>query len=249
MNRVWRAGSVLVGLVLTGAATAAAQIPGMPLFTNPRYGTGIRVHVDAGRPTETRFIRDTSNVLRELNETVVQAGATFALGPLGVGANLGALQSDLENCQQGPSQSCDIDTRAVASALAQLRIAGGGRQNLSLSLFGGATTDINAYDVAGIEYPRLLIIPVGAAIGLRIPLGLASLNLWGAPRWVMQRYINCTGPCPSADEGVFRWAAGADFPIFRIFSVRAAFDSGKDEAGNTVSVIGVGASVGIGGMR
>ena len=47
---------------------------------------------------------------------------------------------------------------------------------------------------------------------------------------------------------MFRWAVGADVPIFGLLSVRAAYDSGS-KSGVTTSFWGVGASIGIGGMR
>jgi hypothetical protein len=242
-----RTGLALAAALFAGGATSAlsAQIQGMPLFTNPRYGTGVRVHADIGQPTEQ------GTALGDL--TVIQAGVSLALGPVGIGANVGSLRANLEESQQcanQPTLDCE-DNYVTASALAQIRVAGGGRQSLSLSIFGGASTDITAYDIAGVEQPRLLTIPVGASIGLRIPLGLASLSLWGAPRLNVYKFVNCD-PTQQAicdeTETKFRWAAGADLPIFRIISVRAAFDSGKigDE---TVSFWGVGASIGIGGMR
>jgi hypothetical protein len=236
--------AILAAMLLTaGASPVLAQIPGMPLFTNPRYGTGVRVHADIGRPTD-------ENVGGDL--TVVQAGVSLALGPLGLGANVGTLREDLDGiagCNSSPTISC-VEKKVTASALAQLRLAGSGRSNLSLSVFGGASTDITGYDVAGYEDIRVFNIPVGVAVGLRIPLGMASLNLWGAPRYNITKLTGCAAGDNSCDgtESNFRWAAGADLPIFRVLSIRAAFDSGKIED-QTVSYWGVGASIGIGGMR
>lgn len=255
MTGIKRAGSALVVFVLAGGAGASlmAQIPGMPLFTNPRYATGVRVHADIGQPT------DQGTNLGDL--TVLQGGVTFALGPVGLGANVGARRNDLENASSNCS-NCDPETAVTASALAQIRVAGGGRSNLSLSLFGGGSMDLKAYEFAGLtqaqkdslaaagligDGTKVLTIPLGVAVGLRIPLGLASLNLWGAPRMNLTRFSDCPGTCPDG-ESDFRWAVGADLPIFRVLSVRAAYDSGKI-AGETVSVWGVGASIGIGGMR
>lgn len=243
MDGLKRVTMAAVVLCSAGAGTVAAQIPGMPLFTNPRYGTGVRVHADIGQPTDKATGGDL---------TVVQAGVSLALGPVGLGANVGSLRSDLENvsgCTSTPTLACE-DSKVTASALAQIRIAGAGNSNLSLSIFGGASTDITAYDIAGVEQPRVLTMPVGLAVGLRIPIGLGSLNLWGAPRFNISKLTGCVAGDPSCDgtESDFRWAAGADFPIFRILSVRAAYDSGKI-GGQTVSYWGVGASIGIGGMR
>lgn len=247
MKRLTRAGSVMLGLVLAGASAAQAQNYGMPLFTNPRYGTGIRIHADAGRPSEALNLPDSTAA----DVTVLQVGASLAIGPIGLNAAVAANQADVERCG-GSQANCQIDDAMSAGVLAQLRIAGGGRQNLSLSLFGGASTDITAYDVAGIEQPKLLTIPVGVAIGLRIPLGVASLNLWGAPRFNLYRFVGCQQGdsfCDNYSESEFRWAVGADLPILRILSIRAAFDAGKDAAGNDNNFVGVGVSLGFGGMR
>lgn len=247
MIRMTRVGGAALALALAGAAPALAQIPGMPLFTNPRYATGIRVHADIGKPTE----RDPSGA----DLRVIQAGLGFVLGPVGIDANVGSTKETIDaahGCTTGPNVGC-ADSRATVSALAQLRVMGGGHNNLSLSLFGGGSMDLDTAEaLAGgsLGSNKLVTIPVGAAIGLRIPLGVASLNVWGAPRYVMGKFVNCASSgCASPNpKGFFAWAVGADFPIFRILSIRGAFDS-HSVAGHTVNVIGVGASIGIGGMR
>ena len=75
-----RAGSALVLLLLAGGASASlmAQTPGLPLFTNPRYATGLRVHADLGQPT------DQGTAVGD--QTVIQGGASFVLGPVSVNA-------------------------------------------------------------------------------------------------------------------------------------------------------------------
>lgn len=256
----------LMSLVLAasaGATAAQAQIPGMPLFTNPRYGTGVRIHADIGQPT--------SEGTTAGDLTVIQGGLTFALGPVGLGANVGALRSDasaIQDCTSGASTTCDTQTKVTASALAQLRIAGGGASSVSLSLFGGGSVDLNAYDAldcTGLtgtplafcqaaseqNQAKVLTVPLGVAVGLRVPLGFATLNLWGAPRYNIIKLVNCPAgntACDAEAESDFRYAFGADLPIFRILSVRAAYEGGK--IGDTeFKVWGVGASIGIGGMR
>jgi len=252
-----RVGTALVAGLLGFAAQASAQIPGMPLFTNPRYGTGLRVHADLGQSVDSGTALTAS--------TVVQAGASLALGPIGLNAMVGMLKNDLseaQTCVDNPTLDCK-DKTFSASLLGQLRVAGGGRSNLSMSIFGGAAVDVKAAEFAGltaaqktllgISDAKQLTIPVGVAVGLRIPLGLASLNLWGAPRMNLTRWVNCTANCPENRKANFRWAVGADLPIFSILSVRASFDSGKirNAAGEdeTYNYWGIGASIGFGGMR
>ena len=264
MNASKRTGILAAALSLALAPALTAQIPGMPLFTNPRYATGFRIHADYGKPTETDSVMG--------DQSVVQGGLGFVLGPVAIDANVGMLRSDasqLPSCNPTTGQNCDPETKATASALLQLKLMGGGLSNLSLSLFGGGSMDLSGYDaldcsgLTGLplaycnntqasHQAKQLTIPVGAALGLKIPLGVASLNLWGAPRMNLTKFINCpagnTAPCDAKMGSNFRWTVGADFPIFRILSIRAAYESGKAN-GVTQSVFGVGASIGIGGMR
>jgi hypothetical protein len=234
--------AVVTGLV-GFAAAASAQIPGMPLFTNPRYGTGLRVNADFGQPT------DQGTSIGKL--TVVQAGVSFALGPVGLDVSAGMPKGQLsaaQGCVKTPTIDCSSQ-KYSAAALAQVRVMGGGANPLALSVFGGAAMDVKGYDAASfggssVFTDKALNIPIGAAVGFHTPFGL---NVWGAPRINLTRFVNCSGTCPSGTSK-FRWAVGADMPILSVLSVRAAYDSGK-YGDVTINYWGVGASIGLGGMR
>jgi len=263
MSRMHRAGmAVVFGVLAAGAATRAqAQIQGMPLFTNPRYATGFRIHADLGLPT------DKTTSLGDYQ--VIQGGVTFALWRLGIGANLGTTSQTFKAVQGGTPTSLGSQSKFTASALVQLRLMGGGANPLALSIFGGASMDVNAFDFTKLSAfgslptaiqdsiksanPKVLTIPVGAALGVKLPLVIVSPNLWAAPRINMTRVVNCPTGATCKTDSEFRWAVGVDVPIFRIISVRAAYDTGKIKgtsgATTTVSNFGVGASIGIGGMR
>jgi hypothetical protein len=248
------AAAVVLGVLVVGSAgTARAQIAGMPLFTNPRVGTGIRVHADVGQPTD----KGTSLG----NATVVQAGLTLALGPVGLGANAGMTNNDFKTVTSG-AHTANIGTqhKFTASALLQLRLMGGGLNPLSLSLFGGGSYDVSEYDFGSgfsslplaiqdsvkSANPKTLLIPAGIAVGLKVPV--LGFSVWGAPRMNLTRVVNCPSGATCKTNSDFRWAAGVDLPILGILSIRGAYDSGKI-AGQTVSYWGVGASIGLGGMR
>jgi hypothetical protein len=259
MTRMHRAGTaVFIGaLAVAATGTAQAQIQGMPLFTNPRYATGFRLHADLGLPT------DKGTSLGDYN--VLQGGVTLALGPIGLGANVGATRNDFKTVTSG-AVSADIgaQTKVTASALAQLRVYGGGASPLSVSLFGGASMDVNGFDFTKVSSfgslpqsiqdsiknsnPKVLTIPVGGAIGVKLPLVVISPNLWGSARLNIQRVVDCPSGATCSTQSKFRWAVGLDVPIITILSVRAAYDSGEI-GGKTVSYFGVGASIGLGGMR
>jgi hypothetical protein len=253
MNAIKR--TTLVALAAVAFVPALhAQIPGMPLFTNPRYATGLRVHADLGQPTTSGTSVSGS--------TVVQGGVTFALGPIGLGANLGMVNSDFKKAVNGCG-TCSSQTAATASALAQLRIMGGGQSNLALSVFGGASMQLKALDFAGLTQAqkdsltahgfydslKTLTIPVGAALGIKLPLGFLTPNVWGSVRENLTKFMSCSGACPPSGSGKVRFAVGVDVPLFSIVSVRAAYDTGKDFLDHTTTVWGVGASIGFGGMR
>ncbi len=261
MTRMHRAMmALLFGALGAGVTSEAhAQIQGMPLFTNPRYATGVRVHADLGLPA------DKNTSLGDY--TVVQGGVTFALGPVGLGANVGATRDDFGILKSGiDSANVGTQTKVTASALAQLRLAGGGTNPLSFSIFGGASMDINGFDLANLgslpaaiqdsiksANPKMLTIPAGAALGLKLPLVIITPNVWGSARLNLRRVLNCPAGMSCSTDSQFRWAVGVDIPIFSIISVRAAFDSGKLKSPTgetqTVNYFGVGASIGLGGMR
>lgn len=253
MTRMHRAGmAVVLGVLATGAvSTARAQIQGMPLFTNPRYATGFRIHADLGLPT------DKGTTLGDYQ--VVQGGVTFALWRLGIGVNAGMTSNDFGTITNGGTPTnVGSEHKVTASALAQLRLAGGGASLWSLSVFGGASYDISGYDFKSLPTalrdslnsasPKFLTIPVGVALGLKLPLVIVNPNVWVAPRLNLTKVANCPTGATCKTDSKFRWAIGMDVPVLRILSVRAAYDSGKI-GGQTVNNFGVGASIGIGGMR
>jgi hypothetical protein len=247
------AAAVVLGALMAGsAATARAQIAGMPLFTNPRFGTGIRVHADIGQPTD----KGTSIG----DATVVQGGLTLALGPVGIGANVGMTNNAFKTVTSGATTAnLGTQTKVTASALLQLKLMGGGLNPFALSIFGGASYDVSAYNFANLSSlptaiqdsvknanPKMLHMPVGAALGLKLPI--LGLSVWGAPRMNFVKVVDCPSGATCNTTSDFRWAVGADLPILGILSIRGAYDTGKI-AGQTVSYWGVGASIGLGGMR
>jgi hypothetical protein len=220
------------GLLATVTSAAQAQNYGMPLFTNPHYGTGVRIFADLGMPaTEI----NTSNIE---NTKTLQAGVGFSLGPLGVQALVAGNYGDVVNCTT-PNYSC-ADNYYSGAVLAGLRLVGGGANPLALAVFGGAGTDFTGYEVAqGVEGPRTLSIPVGVSVGYK----LGKLMLWGAPRMNYYELIECQGTCPEG-ESEFRWAVGANLPVGPL-GLRAAYDGGQ-YAGENLSFFAIGVSLGIG---
>jgi len=224
-----------LALVVAAASTAQAQNYGVPMFTNPSFGSGVRIHADAGRPSKN---------LNSVSLTTVQAGLSFAVGPVGLGVFAAGNFNDIKGCTSGGAISCS-NTYFSGAAQAQLRVMGGGRNPLSLSLFGGAGTDFSSYEVAAnVNAPHLLSIPVGGALGYK----LGPLSLWGAPRYNLYKWVSCgSSGCPDASKGTFRYAVGVNLPLGPL-GLRAAYDGGK-LFGENIGFFGVGVSLGLGSQQ
>jgi len=236
MNRIART-MVAMAVLGTGAAAAApAQNVGMPLFVNPHYTPGIRLHVDAGRPKDQ---------YQNVDVTTVQGGVSFAIGPVGISALAAGNISDINTVSGGCGGSTAIacsQTYWSVAGLANLRLVGGGHNPLALSAFGGVGGDVSALEAASGTLPRQLTIPVGVAVGYK----LGPLMLWGAPRYNFYKLTSCSGTCPTADND-FRWSAGVGIPLGPL-GIRAAYDGGKLNGVNQ-DYIGVGVSLGIGSQQ
>ena len=233
MNALQRTACALA-LVSAAATVAQAQNVGMPVFANPHFGAGVRIHLDAGQPSD-----DVQGALT--NETTVQGGVSFSPGRFGIQALVAGNYADIQNCQ---AANVECSQSYVSGALlAGLRLSGGGQQALALAIFGGASTDFSSIEVAqGTAGPKLISLPVGVSVGYK----LGILRLWGAPRYNFYKFANCgSGACPPDEtDSDFRWSAGVNLPLGP-FGIRAAYDGGKI-FGTEVGYWGVGVSLGIG---
>ena len=236
MKATTRTALAAVLATATGVTLAGAQNVGMPLFANPHYGTGVRIHVDAGQPAD-----EVQGTLTD--QTTVQGGVSFSLARFGIQALAAANYADVQNCQ-AQQVSCSQSTVSGA-LLAGLRISGGGTNPLALAVFGGASTDFSSYEVAqGVDGPKLLSLPVGVSVGYK----LGMLRLWAAPRYNFYKFSNCNGNCPPEEsDSDFRWSAGVMLPLGPI-GIRGAYDAGKI-FGVQQEYWGLGISLGLGSQQ
>lgn len=242
---------------LVAAPALMAQIPGMPLYTNPRYGSGVRVHADLGNSSEPSIAHQT-----------LQAGVSLALGPVGFSASVGSTTENLtalNTCTTHPTADCSRK-KLSAAALGQLRVLGDGNSEVTVAIFGGLATDLSLTDAVSCagytgtaatqcaadkrnNSAKRLTIPVGASVSAHVPLLITSVNVWAAPRYSFNTMMNCpTGASCGSDGGDVRFAVGADMPIFGLFALRAAYDMGK-VGGQSANFFGLGGSIGFGGVH
>jgi hypothetical protein len=237
MKRFTRA-MLAAGLLATRTAAAQAQNYGMPVFTNPLFGGGIRLHVDAGQASD-----EASAALTD--QTTVQGGISFSASSFALQALVAGNWGDIQNCNSSTATIDCSQTTVSGSVLGAFRLLGGGSQSMALAVFGGVGTDIRTVDLGtGVDAPRLLTIPVGVSIGAR----LGPLMVWGAPRYNVTRWTSCDSAqwgtlCDEKGQD-FRWAVGVALPLGP-FGIRAAYDGGKID-GQDRSFIGLGVSLGLG---
>jgi len=227
------------GLLAAATTTARAQNLGMPLFTNPMWTGGVRIHVDAGQASDNAQAALT-------NETAVQGGVSLAFSQFALQALVASNWADIQNCQSGTIQCSQA--YVSGALLGALRLMGGGHQSMALAAFAGVGTDFSTIEVSqGVNGPKRLNIPLGVTIGAK----LGPLYVWGAPRYNLSRYTNCdsnTFGTLCDEKGTdFRWAAGVTLPIGP-FGIRAAYDGGKLN-GENKNFIGLGVSLGLGSQQ
>ena len=257
LRQTFRSAVLATAAALIAAPTLMAQIPGMPLYTNPRYGSGVRVHADLGNSSEPSIAHQT-----------LQAGVSMALGPVGFSASLGSTTENLASlntCATHPTADCSRK-KLSAAALGQFRVLGDGNSEVTVAIFGGLATDLSMTDavdcgqytgiaatVCNIDKKnnsaKRLTIPVGASVSAHIPLLITSVNVWAAPRYSFNTMMNCPdGASCGSNGGDIRFAVGADMPILGLFALRAAYDMGK-VGGQSANFFGLGGSIGFGGVH
>lgn len=133
--------------------------------------------------------------------TLAATGA-IGLGTLGFTATLGTTTT-------GASGSSD----GVYGATANLRLIGGPLVPFFVNLQAG----VGYGDLDGLKTTH---VPVGAGLGLTIPLPVFGLKPWFAPRWDYTSYSGVA----SGDESVFGYSAGLDIAFVFGLGLRTTYD-------------------------
>ena len=207
-------GLTILALTLGAASPAAAQLAGMPVWNNPKGGTGITISGDYGKPNDNAgggnaFGARASLGLANLNIT---AGIS-SWNPSGAGGSATSVGGDLA-----------------------FRAIGGSLIPLSVNLQGGAarTTASGAADVT----------TVTGAIGLSInvPTPGVSIEPYVSPG-IRYSKVSASGIVPSSSGSNFGFAIGANLGL-GMLGFHLAYDYAKRSSslgGGHVSTIGLGA--------
>lgn len=207
-------GAVALGLALTGAAPAAAQVRGIPVY-NAGIPRGVGVYGDVGFPND-------------------EAGGGTGYGVTGR-AGLGVFGATAilsSHNYEGPGES-DLSVGATLN----YRIFGGPLVPLAVTLQGGigyARPDgiLPEDDISQLRFP------VGVGFALTIPNPVLAIKPWLAPRIDIVR-TSLEGTDAETDSD-FALSGGLELNMLGGFGVHATYDAIFADGG-TPGIFGVGA--------
>ena len=206
------------GLALVaGAPAALAQVAGIPVYYNPRGGTGVSVAGNLG------FLSSDGG-----------DGKGYAVTG-GIGAGPAYITASVGQFNPASVGSVNPDAEMTYGGTVSFKLFGGGVLPLSISPQIG----VGMVKFGGVTYTS---VPIGVGVGLNLPL--FPLKPWIAPRVRLAR--SSGGGLPSDSETFIGVSAGADFNLLLGLGFHAAFDYEPKKTVNNVdipstTVFGIGA--------
>lgn len=202
----------LLGTVLAASPPpVAAQWQGMPVWNNPKGGTGITINGDVGFPnTDAR------------KGTAFGARATLGFTALAVTAGVSSWKPD------GFSSSS-----TSWAGVAQFRVIGGSLMPVALNIQVGAGSGKTI--VSGADtLPKTTNVFAGAGVSVNLPTPGLNIEpyLSVSNRW--------HDPSDGSTESNIGWVIGANVG-FGMWGVHVAYDSESYGGGTTHGIWGIGA--------
>ncbi|MCZ6918074.1 MAG: hypothetical protein O7I93_14955 [Gemmatimonadetes bacterium] len=193
--------AIMASMVL-GAAVfaqpAEAQLNGLPVYFNPRGGSGLMLAVDYGRG-----VNDDAG-----KANTFAARASLGIGPFSLGGGIGA--SDV-----GGTSGDDYELQYMGNAA--LRIFGGGLLPVSLSVQAG----IGILDISDLD-TKLITFPIGIGLGINVPTPVFSFDPWIAGRYTLHR--NEIGTMPRFDQNAWGVSGGVDLNFLMGLGLHVSVD-------------------------
>ena len=206
--------ATIAALIAFGATPAVAQWAGMPVWNNPKGGTGVTIDGDLGLPNSNGG-----------KGTAFGARATLGL------ANI-SLTAGLSNWKPSGYRSGTTSVGGVA----QFKVIGGSLIPVAVNIQLGAGTAGAATDSIGTATPKITMLVAGAGISVNVPTPGLSIEPYLS---VGNRWNKLSGV--SGTQSNVGWVVGANLG-FGMLGLHFAYDSQK-MGGVTRGIIGIGAHV------
>ncbi len=194
--------ALLLGMALI-VRPAVAQMNSIPVYFNPKGGTGLMVAVDLARG-----INDASG-----KNTAVAFRTALGIGPVTIGGGVGIVNPD-----QGGTVGRKSQTQYMGNFA--MRVFGGGLLPVSISLQGG----VGVLDISDIN-TKIVTVPVGLGIGFSIPTPGFSFDPWIAGRYTLVRNEVAA---LTADQNSFGMSGGLNFNFLMGLGFHVAADWQKN---------------------
>lgn len=203
MKRFMTFGTALImGLSLL-AGPAVAQMNSLPVYFNPKGGTGLMVAADLGRG-----INDESG-----KNTAVAFRTALGIGPVTIGGGVGIVNPVTPTGRKSQTQYMGNFA---------LRVFGGGLLPVSVSLQGG----VGVLDNSDLG-TKVVTVPIGLGIGFSVPTPGFSFDPWFAPRYTMVRNQDDTFSGTITQNG-FGFSAGVNLNFLMGLGLHIAGDWQKN---------------------
>lgn len=195
MKRISLIMALLGALTVVPAATALAQWQGMPVWNNPKGGTGITLNGDVGFPNSNAGSGEAFG-----------ARATLGLTNLAFTAGVASWKPD------GAGSST-----TTWGGVAQFRAIGGSLMPMALNIQVGAGTG-SEIPTGTVTLPKMTNYFVGAGVSVNVPTPGISIEPYLS---VSNRWHSPSGESTESNIG---WVLGANVG-FGMFGVHLAYDS------------------------
>jgi hypothetical protein len=210
MRRIGRI-TVAAAIPLAALATAAqAQLAGIPVYFNPRGGTGVGVAADVGFPNADAG-----------GGTAYGVALSLGAGPITATGMVGAWKSTSWPAATGNYAWATAQTSYGASL--SYRLFGGGLLPVAVAVQAGYGM-IKAPVVSAHPSYTQTTIPVGIGISLDPPL--FPLKPWVAPRVEFKTFGSGSG---LSNTSTFHVSGGVNFNLLLGLGVHAAVDWGQQK--------------------
>ncbi len=156
--------ALLLGTVLI-VHPAVAQMNSIPVYFNPKGGTGLMVAIDLGRGINDESGKNTAAAFR----------TALGIGPVTIGGSVGLVNPD-----EGGLVGRELESQYMGNIA--LRLFGGGLLPVSLSLQGGV--GVLTLDDSD---EQIITVPIGLGLGFSIPTPGFSFDPWIAGRYTFVR--------------------------------------------------------------
>ncbi len=205
--------AILVALVATAVTPVAAQWAGMPVWNNPKGGTGVTVNADLGIPNSDAG-----------KGTAFGARATLGLVNLNITAGVTSWKPDGFN-----------ESTTSVGGVAAFRVIGGSLLPIALNLQLGASS-AGSITAGTTTLPKTTTVIAGAGLGVNVPTPGLSIDPYVS---ITNRWHKPSGGNTESNIG---WTLGANL-AFGMLGLHVAYDSESYGGGRTDGVIGIGAHV------